>query len=372
MLNSFVARKTLHASDWEIAALSALPMAFWLFSSVWAQFMNDANNSRFIIFAAVFGRLSLVAFFFINSSSGLLGMVILYYLMQSVFMPAHSRIMQANYSDRLRGKLYSLVRSRIMLMSAITAYGAGKLLDFEPSYYKLLFPLAGLFGFWALYRYTLINIRGGRAPQPIRKKGLPFSDFFSILAKDRRFLAYEAFFFIYGLGFMTTMPLVYILFPDKLAMGYNDFASSYLVIPQIIMLVLIPVFGRLLDRLNPIRLSVTAFAVLAFWPLTLGFATEIWHAYVAFVFYGFSMAAVHVTWVLGALSFAPAREAQRYHSIHITLVGLRASFVPWISVKVLMPWIGLRPTFFVGFALFALAAVLMLALHLHTSRTSRQ
>jgi len=369
-LNSFVAKKTLFAADWEISALTSLPMVVFLFSSVWAQYMTDANNSRFIAFAAICGRLSLLAFFFIAGSLPLLGMIVLYNLMHALFLPAQSRIFQANYPGRTRGRAVSLVQSRTMLFSALAAYGAGRLLDMNPYSYKWLFPLAGLFGFWAYYRYSQIDLRGGGIPQPSRGRAFPFSDFFSILKKDRRFLLYEVFFFIYGLGFMITLPLIYFLFVDELGMSYDDFAGSYMVVPQIIMLVLIPLYGRLMDRMNPIRLSAIAFAFLAFWPLTLGFATSIGYAYAAFVFYALGMAAVQVTWTLGALYFAPAREAQKYHSIHVTLVGLRACFAPWLAVLVLRPFIGLRTTFFLGFHFFAIGALLMYLLHLRTSRTA--
>jgi MFS family permease len=369
-LNTYVAKKSLSAADWEVSALTALPMMVFLFSSVWAQSMTDRNNSRFILFSGIVGRLSLLAFFFIGGSLPLLGMIVLYNLMHSVFMPAQSRIFQANYSNEVRGRAYSLVQSRTMLISALIAYGAGRMLDFRPDSYQWLFPVAGLFGFWSYYRYTMIEIRGGGAPQTARKRAFPFSDFFSILSKDRRFLLYESFFFIYGLGFMTTLPLMYFLFVDELGMSYDDFAGSYMVVPQVIMLVLIPVFGRMLDRLNPIRLSAVAFAFLAFWPLILGFASSVWHAYAAFVFYGIGMGAVHVTWTLGALFFAPAREAQKYHSIHVTFVGLRACFAPWLAVMVFKSLIGLRLTFFLGFLFFALAAVLMYALHIRLTRAA--
>jgi MFS family permease len=367
-LNIFVAKKTLVAADWEISALNALPGTVLMFSSLWAQFMTDRNNSRFIIFAGMLGRVTLLAFLFINSSLPLLGMVVLYNLMHGVFMPAQSRILQANYSSRMRGRAFSLVQSRTMLLSALIAFVAGKALDYRPYSFQWLFPVAGLFGFWAYYRYTLIGMRGGGVRQPDRRKGLPFSDFFSILARDRRFLWYEVFFFIYGLGFMVTNPLVYYLFIDSLGMSYDDAAGSYMVLPQLIMLALTPLYGRLMDRINPIRLCAIAFAFLAFWPLTLAFASQVRHAYAGFVFYALGMAAVNVTWTLGALFFAPAREAQKYHSIHVTLVGLRASFAPWLAVMVLRPLAGLRASFLVGCALFASSALLMFLLHVRISR----
>jgi MFS family permease len=371
-LNSFVAKKTLFAADWEISALTSLPMVVFLFSSVWAQYMTDANNSRFIILAGVLGRLSLLAFFFVGSSLPLLSLIVLFNLAHALFLPAQSRIFQANYPSETRGRTVSLVQSRTMLFTALAAYGAGRLLDLNPYSYKWLFPLAGLLGLWAYYRYAQIGLRGGGMPQRPRRKAFPFSDFFSILKKDRRFLWYEIFFFIYGLGFMTTLPLIYFLFVDELGMSYDDFAGSYLVVPQVVMLVLTPIFGRLMDRLNPVRLCAIAFAFLAFWPLILGFAVSIWYAYAAFVFFGIGMAAVHVTWTLGALYFAPAREAQKYHSIHVTLVGLRACIAPWLAVLVLKPYIGLRPTFYIACAFFAISSVLMYLLHVRTSRRSAQ
>ncbi len=369
-LSAYVAKKSLLAADWEISALTALPMMVFLSSSVWAQFMNDSNNSRFIMFAGIFGPLSLLAFFFVTSSLFLLTVIIVFNLAHAVFLPAQSRIFQANYSDQVRGRAVSLVQSRTMLVVALVAYATGRMLDFKPYSYQWLFPLAGVFGFWAYHRYTLISIRGGGAPQLARKRSFPFSDFFAILAKDRRFFWYETFFFIYGLGFMFTLPLFIIFCDEVLHMKYNQFAASYMVVPPIIMIVLIPVFGRMLDRINPIRLCAIAFAFLAFWPLILCFATEVWYTYVAFVFYGLGMAGVYVTWTLGALYFAPEREAQKYHSIHITLVGLRACFGPWLAVLVFKPLIGFRLTFLLAFALFAISAALMFLLHTRISRTS--
>ena len=370
-LNTYVAKRSLLATDNQISALTSWPMVVFVLASVWSHYMNDRNNSRFILLAGALGRLSLVVFFFIESSLPLLAMIVLYNLMHSVFMPAQSRIFQANYSNETRGRMFSSVQARTMLMTALVAFGAGRLLDINPNSYKWLFPLAGIFGFWAYYRYTLIGIRGGGAPQEPAKKAFPFANFFSILKKDKLFFWYETFFFIYGLGFMVTLPLIYFLFDEELNMNYRDFSSSYMVVPQLIMLVMLPFFGRMLDRLNPIRTCAIAFAFLAFWPFVLGLTTEIWQAYAAFVFYGIGMAAVQVTWTLGALHFAPAREAQKYHSIHVTLVGLRACFAPWLAVKLLMPGIGIRPTFFLGAGFFAVSAVLMYLLYIRTSKAPR-
>ena len=85
-LNAYVAKRSLSATTNEIAALASLPMVVFLFSSVWAQFMTDRNNSRFILLSGVLGRLSLFAFFFIESSMMLVGMIVLYNFMHSIFM----------------------------------------------------------------------------------------------------------------------------------------------------------------------------------------------------------------------------------------------------------------------------------------------
>jgi MFS family permease len=153
-------------------------------------------------------------------------------------------------------------------------------------------------------------------------------------------------------------------------MTYSQFARSFMIIPQLLMIVLMPVFGRLMDRLNPVRISAIAFCFLTFWPLILGFATQTWHAYAAFAFFGLGMSAVQVTWNLGALYFAPAREAQKYHSAHVTLVGLRACFAPWLAVLLFLPLVGFRVTFFMAAGFFAVASVCMALLHLRSHRAA--
>ena len=143
---------------------------------------------------------------------------------------------------------------------------------------------------------------------------------------------------------------------------WNEAQRILFVIPTLGQIIVLPFFGRLLDKTNVIVVASLAYLLLAIWPFFLAISVEISTVYIATIFFGLGMAGVHVAWMLGAMTFAKEEDIHSYMAVHVTLVGVRALFAPFLGL-LLNQYIGFSATFLTASALLVIASILMLTLH---------
>jgi MFS family permease len=256
------------------------------------------------------------------------------------------------------------------LVLIATNLGAAFLLDRWEWSYRVLFPVAGVIGFGAHAIYARLRVRGNDAPppaepppiRPLRSLGRAFATTVRILREDPRFRAYEAGFFIYGLAFLVNLPLVVILIVNELELDYDQASFGRFVVAQVMMVLLAPVAGRLLDRSHPARMMGVGCALLTIHGALLFLTTGFWTLFASYLVFGVAMTTVILAWNLGPVQFARTeREAADYMAVHVTLTGLRAVIAPGIALAA-KGLLGLRAGFVVSTGFYALAALLMFRL----------
>ena len=145
-----------------------------------------------------------------------------------------------------------------------------------------------------------------------------------LLREDRGFRRYEMGFMAYGLAWMMLQPTIPVFLVEKLQVAYTEVANARGLIYFAMIAALSHPFGRLLDRIGPIKVSRIAFTILAIFPLLLASARGVGMAYLAFLVYGCGMAAVNLGWTTGPIHFARERDSAGYMGAHVALVGVRA------------------------------------------------
>ena len=145
-----------------------------------------------------------------------------------------------------------------------------------------------------------------------------------LLREDRGFRRYEMGFMAYGLAWMMLQPTIPVFLVEKLQVAYTEVANARGLIYFAMIAALSHPFGRLLDRVGPIKVSRIAFTILAIFPLLLASAHGVGMAYLAFLVYGCGMAAVNLGWTTGPIHFARERDSAGYMGAHVALVGVRA------------------------------------------------
>ena len=173
----------------------------------------------------------------------------------------------------------------------------------------------------------------------------------------------------YGFSFMISVTIINIFFQDALHLNYSSVAfykNSY----NILAIMLLPFFGRLLTNIDPRRFAAITFTTL-FLYITFLLATEFYQGYfefygirvyymliAAFFFYGIFAATMALLWFIGSAYFCKPEEADDYQSIHLSLTGVRSLFAPIFGVY-FYELMGFTGTFLLTMATLLIAMWLM-------------
>jgi len=217
------------------------------------------------------------------------------------------------------------------------------LLDRHPEAWPWAYAVGGLA---AAYGYThWSRLRRSRPPPPpvgLVEAGSPLQ----ALLRDRTFLAFEACFMVYGIGFLALQPVLPIFLVDELHVSYSQVGAARGFAFWLAFMLSGPVTGRLADRFGILRVGASCYALLAGFPLLLLALPTQGPAllYPAFALYGLAMGGVNLAWNLGPIVLARGGDPLPYLNAHVALVGVRA-LIGMVGGTVLLGAVGSRPVF---------------------------
>jgi hypothetical protein len=157
-----------------------------------------------------------------------------------------------------------------------------------------------------------------------------------ILREDRIFRRFEINFFIYGIAFLSLLPMVPLFLVHDLGLDYTRIGLARGLMGQTGLILFAPALGRTLEKL----------------------AAHVVTVYAAFVCFGIAMAGVSIAWSLSSIHFAGSEDPSAYQSVHSVLVGVRGAVAPLLGYLVISTTSTLHG-FALSAALFLLSALLM-------------
>ncbi len=379
ILQEVILKKTLNGTALEITLLTMVPTFSNIFSVYFSRMIKySSRKSQLFLIIGIFGRLLLIASPLINSAISFIFILFLHYLFNAFLNPLTNNIMQVNFRKNIRGRIFAISDSVSRISSLVIALAAGVILDYNDTYFRILFVFAGLFGFICCLLYSRIKIRktlfADNSLLPVRRFDIlyPFKNMINIFSKNKPFGIFELFFFIYGMGFLIVLPAMPIYFVDIMHMDYSQISFAKGVIGQVFMIFALPLMGIISDKSNPILFSSASFFLLAFYPILLALAPVTEHAmffiYLAFLIFSIAISGVIIVWNLASIFFAGRENSADYQAIHVTLTGIRGIIAPLLGYLI-MKSIGVNYVFFAASGFLILASVLMAWLYVSNRRT---
>jgi hypothetical protein len=257
-------------------------------------------------------------------------------------------------------------------MMLVTTFLYGLLLDFDPYAFVYVFPTLGVLGVFSIFLLSRISYVEEQPVTLSRSfmdsvKG-SFRNLVRILRFNAPYRDYEIGFMFYGFAFMSTKAVITLFYKEALNLNYSSVAF-YENGFNILAIVLLPVFGKILGKTDPRRFVMLTYASLALYLFFIGFTEyfpfyiELWEIQVyyflllAIIFKGIFASTMALSWSIGSSYFCSDQEAGDYQSVHLTLTGMRAIFAPLIGVMFYQA-IQFSGTFAV--AIFSLLAAILL------------
>ncbi|GAB1403229.1 hypothetical protein MASR1M74_04070 [Lentimicrobium sp.] len=331
-LNEFVFLRSLNGSSLQLSFLFQFSVVVFLLLIFTQAWLNSISNKPHLIrYAGIITRapLALLLLFpqsdvvtLSNSWYHLLFLLIffIYYLGNPVLFPVINLLLKTNYRHENFSRLYShsTFWGKLVMLAVVFIYGI--VLDNDKYAYRWMFLLAAIFGIAAVFLLSFIpfeikttaKARGGILDS-VRAS---VSRMRSIVNQNHAFRHFELGFMFYGFGFMSTVTVITIFFEKQLNMNYFTLAT-YKNAYNIIAILLIPFFGRVLGRIDPRKFGAITFAsvmlyllslVLTFYfprQIRLGSFVLFYSLIPYLLFHSIFAATMSLLWVLVLLTSAP-------------------------------------------------------------------
>jgi hypothetical protein len=283
-------------------------------------------------------------------------LILLAYLFKSAILPFLTSIYNDNYPSDQRGELFSRPLQMTVGVSVCFGFLASHALDLSLDYYVYIYLFLGFCGFgkaFAIFSLPSKNIEKGYEN--------PFGNL-KYLFKDRLFGYVLLTWFIMGFANLWIQPLRvdYVTSSQWGIEGSATLVNLIVnIIPHTMLLLFLPFWGRLFDRVNFIVLRIClnilfASGIALFFltkdPVIIGIGSGL----IGVAFSGGSIA-----WNLWVTKFAPPGKATAYMSVHVFLTGIRGTVGPalgfWTVGK-----IGPRAIGFISAGMMAIATLMLI------------
>ncbi len=385
VLNEFVFVKSLKGSEVQLAVLFQASVIVFVFSIVIHELLKRFKKKNILRITALVTRLPmlLVLFFprellaaddMIFYHYFFLVIFLFYFLAMPIVYPIINSILKNNYSRAHFGRLYSYATMTNKIVMMTTTFVFGWIMDLEPFSFVYVYPVMGILGIASLFLLsTAVRVDFLHANETILPMGAAITkslrDMREIITLNKPYRDFELGFMLYGFAFMLTVAIITLFLAERLQLNYTSIAfykNSY----NLIAILLLPFFGRLMDRVEPRKFAAFTFLTLLMHLLFMGL-TEYFPYYfdvgayrfyylvlISFAWNGLFAATMSLLWNIGSAYFCRDDDAGTYQSVHLSMVGLRAMVAPLFGIW-LYRIIGFSGVFGLGVCLLTLSIVVM-------------
>ncbi len=384
-LNEFVFVKSLHGSNYQLGFLFQFSMVLFTFLVLINEFLKRIKNRKKLLrVVAWVTRLPLaLIFFFPHNSDELnshpwfhyifLGLFLLYFTGNIFIYPNINYLLKNSYSHQNFGKLYSYATGINKIVMLVVTFVYGYLLDLNNFAFVYVFPVVAVLGVVSLYKLSSIPFPNDQSI--VIKSGIltsvrkSIAEMTAILKSNVTYRHFELGFMLYGFSFMISVTVITLYFYDALNLNYSSVAF-YKNAYNILAIVLLPFFGKLLGKIDPRKFAAFTFGSVGmyifFVMITTWFSANftffditIYYTLLLYIlFHGIFAASMSLLWNIGSAYFCKPEEAGTYQSLHLSLTGIRGIPAPLLGVFFYEQF-GFTITFFVAF-LFSMGAVALM------------
>lgn len=253
-------------------------------------------------------------------------------VMLALGVPLMSQIYRKHYTNRARGKLFSIAGMIRAIVTASAGIGVGAWLTRQGESFH------GLFWFYSGCCLAMAACVWSMARVRLRKTvRLRLFDAFGHVRDDQAFRKLLICWMLLGLGNLLGFALFveYITNPSY-GFGLNAAQAGMITstIPMVAFILCVVPWGIVFDRVPfyRVRILVNCFFLSGILVYYLG--GGYWALYVGIALHGIARAGGSVIWSLWVTKFAPADHVGEYMSVHSFLTGVRGVLAPVIAFAV--------------------------------------
>lgn len=275
----------------------------------------------------------------------------------SSMIPLMTQVYQENYPAEQRGRLFSrTVMIRIATAATFSELAGRGLAYFNDFRWLLLvFSVAFAYVYHCLSKIPSNPLTNSGGSNPFRAM--------RFVVSDKLFRHTLICWMLMGAANLMMLPLriEYLANPKyNQALDVKTIALIVGVIPNLVRLVMSPIWGWLFDNINFFALRVLLNTGFALGILSFFTSNSFDGLLLAAIIFGVSSAGGDVAWSLWVTKFAPANHVADYMSVHTFFTGVRGVLAPVVAFHLAAANVPLRTLAFVCVGMIMLASLLLL------------
>ena len=371
---SIIVAKTFHGSHWMVTVASASPFFANLLSLVWGMLCIGRRKRRVVsVFAAlVTSIMFLVALIPHEDRQGWLFVaeMALAQAFMSGVVTSRTALWRVNYPQQVRATITARLQAMRFLMGICSSLVLAAVFDFDPRWYRVVFPIVGVCGLTAILLLRQVRVRGERSERRTRRRrresgfqpglaepfslvallspGQVFGHMRRVLGEDAKFRQYCLAMMLSGGANLMIVPVMVILVTEFLQMSYLGGIGLLFALHRLVLLGSLNRWGRFLDRVGVVRFralnqvcwaSALLFGMIGSMMLVNGSDSSPFVLPGALAWFlasrlatGAGMGGSALAWNLGHLHFAKPEDAEAYMGIHVFLAGVRGLTMPFLGI----------------------------------------
>lgn len=359
IMNEFIFLRSIKGGEYQLGILFQFSMLLLILAVVFNELLKRSKRKkRLLMRTALISHFPLIlTWFFPAEASPYLGSWIyqlfflavffMYYLSTPLVLPTINLLLKNTYTHSNFGRFYSIASAVGRISMLVSTFAFGYLLDIDNYAFRYIYPSLAILGISGISLLTAIPYTS----ETIEGQNIGFwgsvkdsiSRMVNILKMNKPFTDFQIGFMLYGFSFMATSAVITIFLESHLKLNYSSVAF-YKNIFNVLAVLLMPVFGRFLGRIDPRKFAIITFSSLAMYIFFIG-ATQYYPAHfnymgleiyymllLAMLSFGIFTATMPLLWNIGSAYFCQSRDAGDYQSIHLSLTGVRAAFAPLVGI----------------------------------------
>jgi len=358
-LNEYVFIRSLRGSPYLLAFLIQFSVVVFLLLIFTNEFLKRAKNKRKMLQkVALITRVPLILILLFPKNVDVfitnpyyhyifLALFLVFYLESPVTYPTTNLFLRRNYSHEHFSRLFSFALSIYVLVSLIVTFVYGVLLDLDPYAFTYILPVIAVIGVLSIFSLAKIDYFKEDTKLPSRsllgsvKEST--KNMYLIVKNNKPFRNFQIGFMFYGFAYMMMLPVTTLFFQQVLNLNYSSVAfykNSF----NLVAVLLIPLFGKLIEKIDPRKFAAFTFLLIAFSIIFLAL-TEFYQNYVEIfgvklyfllilyiLFFGIFTGMMTLLWRIGSVYFCKDEDVDIYQSVHLSATGIRGAIAPLLGV----------------------------------------
>ncbi len=334
---SWVVLKTvLDGELWQLTVLGCIWGLSGVLAPGWGYLARLAGLQRLVVWPNMAGGLALAAVVLASDANTFVLLVSLAYLLAVPTRLTEMSLYRIFYPDSHRSLAVGWLKGIAFVTGALATLAGTWLIDAGDSLYGIVYVLVGVLLIFSAGCYGRIRIpaRAESLSDGAVRYSTALREGLRALLSDRSFLLYQGAFFSTGWGNFMSMVLVAEVMRESLDAPVWAMGLAVAILPQVLQPISSPLWGRFLDRVNPMQgRAVFSFFMAAVNALYCfgGLHLLVWPFLAGSLIQGLTNSGNQIVWTTGSLYFARPRQVVLYNTVHVALTGFRGLAAPLVG-----------------------------------------